>query len=373
LTKYQQNEKDTPIIEVITKTIIEHLEEWYEDGHGLTIMPPAVHCYINCFMLTFPLTKPGQVKKNILAKIRRHPKMNALHQAVQKQDLHVKIPAEFNELISLHDFFKDQNNSLGAIRPLFYIEQCYAIIMEEFESRNLRQMLMEWKTILGLKDNLQHLINAAELTGQWLYQFHHKMQKYHTVEEPTQPILNEIEGLIERLEAASHHPRMAQSIRPEFLERMPVIHPNTIPYTNIHGDMTCDNVLYSNDGKVCMVDIKLQSAPIYSDISLILIHPDTFMSQIFSLGFFFRRRVVRAYRAAILKGYFGGREFDTALVNLYCAIKLLDKWVMYENIMNKAKGRKRLISIPAGPLLRFYFKSKIMGYLELMSKGDPPV
>lgn len=373
MTTYQQNEEDAPIIEVIASTILEHLGDWYEDGDGMSLMPPAVHCYSNCFMLAFPLVRPGGVKKNILVKIRRHPKMKTISQAVLKQELHVKIPVEFNELISLHNFFKDQNNSLGAIRPLLYIGQYHAIIMEEFESRNLRQMLMEWKTILGFRGNVKPLLDAAELTGQWLYQFHHEMQKYYEVKEPAQPVLNEIHELIEHLEAASHHPRMSQAMQSEFLGWMPFIRPATIPYTNIHGDMTCDNVLYSNDGRVCVVDVKLHSAPIYSDIGLIMIHPDTFMPQIFSLGFFFRRRVIRAYRAAILKGYFGGRDFDAALVNLYCAIKLLDKWVMYENIMSKAIGMKRLLSIPAGPLLRFYFKSKIRGYLEMMGKGHQPL
>ncbi|MBI5944544.1 MAG: hypothetical protein HY864_09260 [Chloroflexi bacterium] len=373
MKKYQPNEEDPPIIEFIAQTINEHLTEWYQEEPGLTLAQPSIHCYSNCFMLSFPLTRPGREKKNLLVKIRRHPKMKTINQAVLKQDLHIKIPTEFKELILLHDFFKDQKNNLGAIRPLFYIEQYHAIIMEEFESRNLRQLLMEWRTILGLKDNLNYLLDAAELTGQWLYQFHHKMQKYHEVRNPLQPIVEEINGLIERLDTASLHPQMAQSVRSEFLKRMPLIRPETIPYTNIHGDMTCDNVLYSNDGRVCMVDIKLQSAPIYSDIGLIMIHPDTFMPQIFSLGFFFRGRVIRAYRASFLRGYFGGREFDAALVNLYCAIKLLDKWVMYENIMNKAKSGKYLLSIPAAPLLRFYFKSKIMKYLELMRKGHQPV
>lgn len=362
--KYQHSEEDIPIIGFIAKIINDHLDEWYGDQSGFAIMTPSIRCYYNCFMIRFPLYGQGGIQKNILVKIRRHPKMKSLNQAILKKELHTKIPAEFNELESLYNFLGTHNANLGAIRPLIYLEQYYAIVMEEFESQTLRQILMEWKTLLNFKSNRDYLLNAAELTGQWLNNFHSKMHKYREVEGPSQLITAEVQELINRLKTTSQQHELAKSIGSEFLQKITSIQSRNIPFTNIHGDMTCDNALYSKENKVCMIDIKTRIAPIYSDIGLIMIHPDTFMPQIFSFGLFFRKRIIRAYRTAILRGYFGDQKFDSALVNLYCAIKMLDKWVMYENIMSKAKGGKYLLSIPAAPLLRAYFRLKIRKYFD---------
>lgn len=365
--KYRHNEKDGPIIESITTTLNSHLGEWYGNESGLTMLAPVIFTYNNCFIMRFPLHSPGGFAKNILVKIRRHPKMPSLNQAVVKQDLHIKIPAEYSDLEALYNFFGHHGGNLGAIRPLIYLEKYFAIVMEEFQSQTLREILMEWKTILGSKNNVNRLLNAAQLTGSWLHNFHSKMHKNHEIEKPIQPIMNEVQGLVDRLRVASQRQNPANSTQVEFFKKINSIESKKIFYSNIHGDMTCDNVLYSNENKVCIIDVKTKQAPIYSDIGLIMIHPDTFMLQIFSFGLFFRRQNIRAYRAAILKGYFDDQPFDNSLLNLYCAIKMLDKWVMYEEIMANSKGRKRLLSFLSAPLLRAYFKSKITKYLNSMN------
>lgn len=366
MNKYQFSEADSPIIKFITTKLNDNLTEWFGTQYGFTLMAPVFLTYNNCFMLRFPLGGKNGVEKNILVKIRRHPKMQSLHQAVSRTELHSKIPAEFNDLELLYKFYRDYNKDLGAIRPLMYMDKYYAIVMEEFKSQTLREILMDWKTIFGLKDNSNQLLNAARLTGQWLKSFHSQLHNYHEIENPTQPILNEVQTLMARLKAASRQ-QDPISLQTEFLQTISSIQSKTIPYTNNHGDMTCDNVLYSKENKVCVIDVKTRPAPIYSDLGLIMIHPDTFMLQIFSFGLLFRRKNIRAYRAEILKGYFGDQIMDGTLINLYCAIKMLDKWVMYEEIIFKSKGWKKPLSVFAAPILRTYFKTRIKKYLDSKS------
>ncbi|MBI5964284.1 MAG: hypothetical protein HY863_12470 [Chloroflexi bacterium] len=364
MNKYQHSNIDDPIIEFITTKLNDNLDEWFGARCGLTLMAPVFLTYNNCFMMRFPLSGQNGVEKNILVKIRRHPKMQSLNQAVSKKELHSKIPAEYKDLELLYKFYKDYNKNLGAIRPLIYLDKYYAIVMEEFKSQTLREILMDWKTILGFENNINYLLNVAQLTGLWLNSFHGQLHECHEIEGSIQPIVNEIVELFDRLKAASRQQNLANSLQAGFLQKTTSIESKNIPYSETHGDMTCDNVLYSSENMVCIIDVKTKRAPIYSDLGLIMIHPDTFMLQIFGFGLFFRRQNIQAYRAAILKGYFGNQNADNTLINLYCAIKMLDKWVMYEEIMFKSTGRKYLLSIVAAPLLRAYFKPRIKKYLD---------
>lgn len=364
---YKQNEDDSPIIEFIIGELNGHLTEWYGDQAKLSIMTPVVLTYDNCFIIRFPLLGPTGIVKNIMVKIRRHSKMWSLNQAVRETELHVKIPAEYNDLMLLYKFFGNRNDSLTAIRPLIYLEKYFAIVMEEFPSQTLREILFEWKTILGFKNNVNHLLNAAQLTGQLLNNFHSQMHKYYEIEKPYQYIAEEVQALTNRLGITTRQPSLAKSVHSDFIKKINSIQPRKVVYTNIHGDMTCDNVLYSKENKICVIDVKTRQAPIYSDIGLIMIHPDVFMVQIFSFGLFFRKKNTQAYRAAILKGYFDDQNFDRELLNLYCAIKMLDKWILYENIMFNSKGRKRFLSFFAAPPLRIYFKSRIIKYLDAIN------
>jgi tRNA A-37 threonylcarbamoyl transferase component Bud32 len=244
--------------------------------------------------------------------------------------------------------------------------------MEEFQSQTLHEMLMDWKTILGFKLNIYNLVNAAQLTGKMLSVFHNQLHKCYEIEEPCQPIIEEVQALFERMTGANHKQNLANSVLPKFVQKIKALQTRKVLYSSNHGDMTTDNLLYSTENKVCLIDIKTKQAPIYSDIGLIMIHPDVFLYQIFTFGLLLRKQTIEAYRSAILKGYFGDRMIDKDLINLYCAIKMLDKWVMYEEIMSKSKGIKRLRSFLAAPFVRAYFKPRIDKYLNLINVSFQP-
>ena len=362
--KYQHSEKDDTIIEFIVSAINDHLDEWYGDPSGLKVMAPDIITYTNCFILRFPLSRPNMEIKNILVKIRRRPNMTSLNQAILKTEIHAKIPAEYHDLLSLYQFFKNCNDPLGAIRPLIYLENHFAVVMEEFKSQNLQELFMDWKTILGFKKNIHDLLHAAQLTGQLLNVFHTQVHQCHEIENPFQPIMQEVLALFEHLQNASWQKVLVNPARSKFVQKINTLRSRKVIYSNTHGDMTSNNVLYSKENKVCLIDIKTKHAPIFSDIGLILIHPDTFMPQIFSFGHFFPRKTIQAYRAAILTGYFGDQMIDADLLNLYCAIKMLDKWVMYEAIMSRSNGLKKIRARLAAPLLRAYFQTGVIKYLD---------
>jgi hypothetical protein len=132
--------------------------------------------------------------------------------------------------------------------------------------------------------------------------------------------------------------------------------------------MTCDNVLYSDDKKVCVIDIKTRPAPIFSDLGLILTHPETFKLQILSGGIYLPKFLLRKYRAAILTGYFGTETENAFFVKLFSAVKVLDKWTMYEELISKYKGIKHLLSFPVGPHVTAYFRRTLAKHLNSLGR-----
>jgi hypothetical protein len=79
--------------------------------------------------------------------------------------------------------------------------------------------------------------------------------------------------------------------------------------------------------------------------------------------------MLRKYRAEIVAGYFDEHPGEEVLVRIYSAIKVVDKWSMYEELMGRYKGLKRALSIPAAPLVSVYFHSLLKKHLDLIGDG----
>jgi thiamine kinase-like enzyme len=179
-----------------------------------------------------------------------------------------------------------------------------------------------------------------------------------------------VQDYAERLEDCSHGRANAQALVEAFSRKLKNVQIESMLFSQSHADMTCDNALYSYDNKVCIIDIKTRLAPIYSDLGLILIHPETFKPQIFSGGTYLSESILKVYRDAILKGYFGDELQDEYLVQIYSAIKVLDKWTMYEELMSRYKGLKHLLAVPVGPFVTTYFQSVLKKHLNAIQGSD---
>lgn len=369
--KYTPNEKDRQIIETITAKIDLCLANWYGDNASLDVSFPKIRSYKNSFMLRYPFTTGLGAKKTILVKIRRSPKMGTLFDAIHA-DIHGNIPAEFDSLESVFGAFGARDESFGAIRPLSYMDDYHAILMEEFPSHTLRQILTDQRSAQhGAK--LEDLQDAAKKTGRWLHYFQHEIHQPVETEYSIREVLYGVQSYAIRLKNYSQGRISAEAIIDSFANKLDDVRLDSIKVSQSHADLTCDNVLYSADGKVCIIDIKKRPAPIYADLGLILIHPETFKLQILSGGRYLNESVLREYRAALLSGYFEHETMDVFLVNLFSAIRILDKWAMYEELISRYKGWKQLISIAAGPMVSTYFGRILKRQLAALEKRDAPL
>jgi hypothetical protein len=362
--QYKPNEKDKAIIDDITAHLTKSLPEWYGDAARLETEYPEIHSYRNSFILRYSVIDSSAKRKHILVKIRRNPKMDSIWHAIAS-DIHNNVPIEYSSLEFVYNRLAGKDDDLEVIRPLDLIKNYCAIVMEEYPSLPLRNILIEQRNAKN-GPGLLTLVDAATKTGKWIHYFHHHINIPEEISYSNEDILREVDGYARRLERANHGRVKAQSIREAFAERINNIQIDSMAFSQSHADMTCDNVLYSEEQKVCVIDIKRRLAPIYSDLGLIMTHPETFKPQIFSGGMYLPESLLKIYRQAILSGYFGDEQPDEFIVHLYSAIKVLDKWTMYEELMHKYKGMKQLLSVPVGPYVTAYFQNVLKKYLDLM-------
>jgi serine/threonine protein kinase len=356
---YKASDKDALVIQDITDRILRRMGEWYGSASELSSRTPEIRSYTNSFLLRYDVrTQVGN--KTILVKIRRNPKMESLVQAIHAREIHANIPDEYKTLKFVYERIGDGHANFTAIRSLAYFEDYFAIVMEEFPSRSIRQLLYEQKK----NGHSSELLNSARKAGQLLRFFHERV--YAIVETPYREseILADVESYAARLERYTGGRVHARSIMDAFGQTLARHELRSIPFSAAHQDMTSDNVLYSNDGRVCLIDIKTKPAPIYSDLALLLVHPQTFRDQIFRGGRYFAPELLQEYRQAILAGYFGEQRIDHFLVNIFCAFRILDKWTMHAELLHRYRGLKRLFTRPLAPIVSAEFRRVMSSYLD---------
>lgn len=357
--RYTANEPDSAILHAIGSHLASHLAGWYGPSSRLTSAPPKVILHKSSFFIRHSFMDDLGRTRHILSKIRRRTKMRTLCEAVAARELHELIPLEYKSLEDLYGFFGPRSDSLRAVRPLCYLEEFHAIVMEEFPSKTLRQFWMNWQAVLGFPPAIHALIQAAEKTGVWLLMFNTQMHETRPTGYSAGLIDQLIQERLSRLEQARVPAALVDHASKAFGRSLAGIHVEQIDVALSHGDLTCDNVLISDAGEVCTIDGKFAPAPIYFDLSLILMHPETFLIHALTQGVFLNRRMMRAYRKAILEGYETQQPLESDLLAVFCALQALDKWVMYEEVVRRHSGLKGRLSPFALPLLRSHFGSMI--------------
>ncbi len=366
MIQYKPNIPDQTIIAEITNKIRASLSEWYGHGSRLNGAEPEIRTYQYCFMLRYPVSVSRSLQKAILVKIRRHPKMDAIHQAIQS-DIHQNTILEYQSLVLLYQQLPATGQDIGAIRPLSFMQKYFALLMEEYPSQTLYE-LMETHRSGKIGWEGSQLQDAARKTGRWLYYFHHSINT--TFEKPytSRDLLEEARPFAEKIETSSRGRVRARPILEAFAGRLQNLQIDHVKFSQCHLDMTTNNVLYSDEGKVCVIDIKNRPAPVYTDLGAILTYPETSKPQIFSAGTHYPESLLWKYRAEITAGYMDRHADDEVLVRIYSVLKVLDKWSMYEELMGRYKGLKRALAIPIGPLVSLYFQNLLREHLELVEQ-----
>lgn len=340
------------------------------DDHGgdphLTDAPAQVLAYPNSFMLRFPAQ--GTDCEAVLVKIRRHPKMQTVREAVGRAQLHVRMREEYDSLCELHALFGGAAGQLDAVKPFAYLDRYHGIVMQEFAPRTLRGCIMADGRWLGGRQMVTP--RFAESAGHWLRRLHDASDAQRASVTAQALHAQDLAPLVSGLRDVPGARKAVARVEPHLAEALGDIADDGWLTCRTAEDFTTDNVLCADGGRIAVVDVKLREASPWRDLALLAVHPETYRVQFLSKGTYLRPAALRAFRRAIVRGYGEGAHRWRRHINYYCARTLLEKWLMYERIVANHQGLKGALTGRVAVGMRRYFARRAFHYLGAETIAD---
>jgi Phosphotransferase enzyme family len=362
--RYKHYQEDISIINEINNAVAKCVTEWYGSDAHISSPTPKIKVNRNSFFIIYDITHNSNEKTRVFLKIRRQTRFKSLNRAINSNIPHENTRKEYETLIEIYNFFKDKGSKFDAIRPLAFFDKWHAMAIEECESVHLDKLLHHWPFPVKIKIlNYPDLFMVAQNAGSWLAIYHREMQSQWEKPSSSQNLSEEIREILSNLSTASNKTLKLEQLQTAFFQKIDGLSLSTLPVAIIHGDFKSENILITHNNQICVIDFKPTQDTIYYDLGQFLVDPDTYKVQIFTFGRFFSKGFLKEYHNAILKGYFKNNPFNQRLVNLYCAINLMEKWTLNETIINNYKDFRKYIAITLRPIMRHYFYKLILTYL----------
>ncbi|MDQ3857396.1 MAG: aminoglycoside phosphotransferase family protein [Actinomycetota bacterium] len=231
----------------------------------------------------------------------------------------------------------------GAVRPLDFVPEIDALVMEEAEGDQLWKLLRRASRLHPLAS--VELDDVLRNAGAWLREFHrirpaHAVTTIHDGRAGFVALLTALTDYLgETLAEKAFFERVAAKTR--ILAEGTLVEP--LPLGLHFGDYGLTNVLVAPDARVTGMDMLANwCTPIYVDIAYFLTGIKTYRKQIATQGLAFDRERLAAYEREFLVGYFGRATIPTREIRLYEVLRILERWSgrLARNSRRSAAGRK---------------------------------
>jgi len=340
----------------IAATLAARVGDWFGAGASLDSAPAEVRMYPNSFMLRYRVQVENS-QRTVLVKIPRKPVHQTITEALQNDYLRAHTRDYFDFMLAAwRAFERAQEAHCFAIRPLEYFETWNAIAMLEAQGRPLKEMLHFGRPPQTGAFQL-HLENAAR----WVRIFHERIGDLSIETVSRAEIESRLDSLLTDLAKYSNGQVDTASIRT--LLQAAASDGWRVPVARTHDDYHYSNVLISPEGRACGLDARRRSVrnPIYADLATLLLDPATRVASILTGGLLLPHRFFALARQSILNGYFEGQPHDDSILDFYCAMTVLDKWMINERRF--ASGAIKSVGIFFRPWVRWYFSALLRRYL----------
>lgn len=244
-------------------------------------------------------------------------------------DPKTKVQFEFLALSKIYQQFGAlQDRRFGAIHPLDYLPSFPAIVMEEEQAPNLRQLLMQTHRLQWKRParNLEPVFHHA---GAWLQTYHRLPKAAHTqLRHGTRnEFITSIHDFCDFLATHLGNQAFFQTLATTTTRLAVNLLPSDLPLGLGHGDYTTRNILVDPTDRVTVLDtLSKWQTSIYEDIGYFLMRLKAAGPQALAQGFLFNTKKLAAYEAAFLCGYWGAEPIPYAQIRLYEIQALLDYW-----------------------------------------------
>ena len=208
-----------------------------------------------------------------------------------------------------------QNETLRIPRPLDYVPEGPAVVMEAVEGESLQARLprIDW-----LERRRERAERDCRRAGEWL-KFYHGPEPLAEGHVEVDARLDDFKTAIEKLSDAG----IARRHGAEWVGRLATdgerLRRRVQPVSHVHGDFTIDNVLFYGSRVTGLDVLGVHTNVIYNDIA-------SFLNSLMLLRLTrpLRRSYLSRLRSAVLRGYFGDEPWDELAVTFLQRAGLVD-------------------------------------------------
>ena len=203
-------------------------------------------------------------------------------------DATIKHLLEYRALVAIQCYFERlADRRFGTVKPLTYLPDLSALLMEEVKTPNLN-------TLFGRTNRLQGPLSSLDLrdafcnSGAWL-RYYHTLPKDHDVQvrhATRDAFVDSITKYVSYLGRVLHKEAFLHKHGHTIIAQAKRVLPPALPLGLGHGDYAMRNILVSADSRVTVIDtLSRWRVPIYEDIGYFLLRLKANRMQVFSLGY----------------------------------------------------------------------------------------
>jgi aminoglycoside phosphotransferase (APT) family kinase protein len=200
------------------------------------------------------------------------------------------------------------------------------------------------------------LLEASHRAGRWLSEFHRVDVPRIIVDRSLRSdFLSDFDRYVHHLESNGRLDAMSRSRVAAVRARAEGVLPAELPLGLAHGDFAWRNVLIDSSGRVVVIDtLARRFAPVFEDISTLIVGMRTSRMQVLSHGAAFSAGLLESVERAVLAAYFGDRP-PVVELNIYATFVLLDRWAALVPVA----GAGRMSRFPPRGLADRFFKREL--------------
>lgn len=335
------NQNIFQVYDEIASVLTAHITSWFGSKIQIeTSAGPSIKKHTNSIILRYRVS--GNSNHTILVKIPNRSPLHAIENSLADEALQKMAVEEFCQLEAIYTSLLSANHpAYAAIRPLTYLPEWNAIVMEELTASTLTSMINSPDFFLGLRGARSAVHASLIKAAGWLRFFHE-----HTGGMTHAPVNKDrMQARLEQIRENYTSHLSASSTAGTYLQRIKDIMDACSGMelsARQHGDFHCSNILVTPSSQVCALDPRTnpEKRSIYHDISSLIINLNYLQaSGKMSLGF------LKKCQRDIIENYFLPGEFSTEILNFYCASEVVFKWSNRERALVRGGRPKAFISI----------------------------
>ena len=220
-----------------------------------------------------------------------------------------------------------ETEGVTAVRPLDFIPEFAAIVMEKLPGRNLLEIANAAVTLRQKSQAIQAAYRAGRLLKA-LHEIDHGNYPRRAVldKEDYLAKLSSLVDTLQRLGLSKPYLRHLQDTGCIIQKGIDQTR-EEITLTFVHGDFYPENIVISEEGAAYTVDTTLHRiAPTVEDIAKLLIGLDTMKRAVLLGRGLIKHSVIEQMKCAFLHGYFGNDLPCSKVLTLYQILLLLKRW-----------------------------------------------